>query len=30
MHLGTGKQVTRLAAAWQDKLSFVLDDKMGL
>ena len=26
-HLGTGKQVTQLALAWQDKLSFVLDDK---
>lgn len=27
MHLGTGKVVTQLALAWQDKLSFVLDDK---
>ena len=30
MHLATGKQVTRLAAAWQDKLSFVLDEKMSI
>lgn len=30
LHLGTGKQVTRLATAWQDKLSFVLDDKLGI
>lgn len=28
MHLNTGKVVTQLAVAWQDKLSFVLDDKM--
>ena len=28
LHLSTGKQVTQLALAWQDKLSFVLDDKM--
>ena len=28
MHLSTGKVVTQLALAWQDKLSFVLDDKM--
>jgi recombination associated protein RdgC len=28
LHLNTGKQVTQLALAWQDKLSFVLDDKM--
>ncbi|CAM3824661.1 Recombination-associated protein RdgC [Pseudomonas reidholzensis] len=27
LHLGTGKVVTQLALAWQDKLSFVLDDK---
>ncbi|MFC3607463.1 recombination-associated protein RdgC [Stutzerimonas tarimensis] len=27
-HLGAGKQVTQLALAWQDKLSFVLDDKL--
>jgi len=26
-HLEAGKQVTQLALAWQDKLSFVLDDK---
>jgi recombination associated protein RdgC len=28
LHLSTGKQVTQLSLAWQDKLSFVLDDKM--
>lgn len=28
LHLNTGKQVTQLALGWQDKLSFVLDDKM--
>lgn len=28
MHLNTGKVVTQLAVAWQDKLSFVIDDKM--
>lgn len=28
LHLSTGKMVTQLALAWQDKLSFVLDDKM--
>ncbi|MCK2122146.1 recombination-associated protein RdgC [Pseudomonas sp. PNPG3] len=28
MHLSTGKVVTQLSVAWQDKLSFVLDDKM--
>ena len=28
LHLNTGKQVTQLALAWQDKLSFLLDDKM--
>jgi recombination associated protein RdgC len=27
LHLGNGKVVTQLALAWQDKLSFVLDDK---
>lgn len=27
-HLEVGKQVTQLALGWQDKLSFVLDDKM--
>lgn len=28
MHLATGKVVTRLAMAWQDKVSFVLDDQL--
>lgn len=28
LHLSTGKQVTQLSLAWQDKISFVLDDKM--
>ena len=28
LHLSTGKVVTQLALAWQDKLSFMLDDKM--
>ncbi|UTL82379.1 recombination-associated protein RdgC [Pseudomonas putida] len=28
LHLSTGKVITQLALAWQDKLSFVLDDKM--
>ncbi|KPY80613.1 Recombination-associated protein RdgC [Pseudomonas syringae pv. spinaceae] len=28
LHLNTGKVVTQLSLAWQDKLSFVLDDKM--
>ncbi|AFO51577.1 recombination-associated protein RdgC [Pseudomonas putida] len=28
LHLSTGKAVTQLALAWQDKLSFILDDKM--
>jgi recombination associated protein RdgC len=28
LHLTSGKQVTQLSLAWQDKLSFVLDDKM--
>jgi recombination associated protein RdgC len=28
LHLSTGKVVTQLSLAWQDKLSFVLDDKM--
>jgi recombination associated protein RdgC len=28
LHLSTGKQVTQLSLAWQDKLSFVLDDKL--
>lgn len=30
LHIGTGKLVTRLATGWQDKLSFVLDDKLGI
>lgn len=29
-HLATGKQVTQLAIAWSDKLSFVLDDKLAI
>ena len=28
LHLSTGKVVTQLSLAWQDKLSFILDDKM--
>ena len=28
LHLSTGKIVTQLSLAWQDKLSFVLDDKL--
>lgn len=28
LHLSSGKQVTQLSLAWQDKLSFVLDDKL--
>ncbi|OLU22982.1 recombination-associated protein RdgC [Pseudomonas sp. PA15(2017)] len=28
VHLNAGKQVTQLSMAWQDKLSFVLDDKL--
>ncbi|GIZ11419.1 recombination-associated protein RdgC [Pseudomonas sp. NCCP-436] len=28
LHLSTGKQVTQLSLAWQDKLSFMLDDKL--
>ncbi len=28
LHLTTGKVVTQLSLAWQDKLSFMLDDKM--
>lgn len=28
VHLDNGKVVTQLAVAWQDKLSFVLDDKL--
>ncbi|QLF92702.1 recombination-associated protein RdgC [Pseudomonas sp. ABC1] len=27
-HLDAGKQVTQLSLAWQDKLSFILDDKL--
>lgn len=27
-HISAGKQVTQLSLAWQDKLSFVLDDKL--
>ena len=30
LHLSTGKVVTRLALAWQDKLSFVLDDTLAI
>ncbi|MCE5363276.1 recombination-associated protein RdgC [Pseudomonas anguilliseptica] len=28
LHMSAGKQVTQLSLAWQDKLSFVLDDKL--
>jgi len=28
LHLSSGKQVTQLSLAWQDKLSFILDDKL--
>ena len=28
LHMSSGKQVTQLALAWQDKLAFVLDDKL--
>jgi recombination associated protein RdgC len=28
LHLSTGKVVTQISLAWQDKLSFALDDKM--
>lgn len=28
LHMSAGKQVTKLSLAWQDKLSFVLDEKM--
>ena len=28
LHLSTGKLVTQLSLAWQDKLSFMLDDKL--
>lgn len=30
LHLASGKQVTQLALAWTDKLSFVLDDKLAV
>ena len=30
LHLSTGKLVTQLSLAWQDKLSFVLDDKLAI
>lgn len=30
LHLATGKQVTKASLAWQDKLSFVLDDRMNI
>lgn len=30
MHLATGKLATNMKLAWQDKLSFVLDDKLGI
>ena len=30
LHLSTGKQVSQLALQWQEKLSFVLDDKLTL
>lgn len=29
-HLSAGKQVTQLALAWQNKLSFMLDDKLSI
>jgi recombination associated protein RdgC len=29
-HMSAGKQVTQLSLAWQDKLSFVLDDKFAI
>ncbi|MCY1550265.1 Recombination-associated protein RdgC [compost metagenome] len=28
LHLSAGKLVTQVSLAWQDKLSFVLDDKL--
>ncbi|KIQ02625.1 MULTISPECIES: recombination-associated protein RdgC [Pseudomonas] len=28
LHMSSGKQVTQLSLAWQDKLSFVIDDKL--
>lgn len=30
MHLTTGKVATKVSLAWQDKLSFVVDDKLGI
>jgi recombination associated protein RdgC len=30
LHLSSGKLVTQLSLAWQDKLSFVLDDKLAV
>ncbi len=30
MHLSSGKLVTQLSLAWQDKLSFVLDEKLAI
>lgn len=30
LHLTSGKYVTQLALAWQDKLSFILDDKLAI
>ena len=30
LHLSSGKLVTQLSLAWQDKLSFVLDDKLAI
>lgn len=30
MHLSSGKVATKVSLAWQDKLSFVVDDKLGI
>ena len=30
LHLGNGKVVTKLAMAWKDKLSFILDDQLSI
>ncbi len=30
MHLTTGKVATKVSLAWQDKLTFVVDDKLGI
>lgn len=30
LHIATGKIVTKLSMAWQDKLAFVLDDKLSI